>query len=106
MIAAFVMPETNRTKIVEAARAVRADCPIVTISTGSPEIAAATALRQARARGANATLAKPFTGEALARAIESANGSWAVRRRLGVLCRTPPLRTRPLWAFPAALWQT
>lgn len=68
----FVMPEANGNRIVEAVRAVRADCPIVAISGGSPDIAAANALRQTRARGADATLTKPFTRDALARAIRGA----------------------------------
>jgi two-component system C4-dicarboxylate transport response regulator DctD len=74
VITDFVMPDANGNRIVEAVRAVRADCPIIAISGGSPEIAAATALRQTRTRGANATLSKPFTREALVRAIKTAIG--------------------------------
>ena len=68
----FVMPEANGNAIVEAVRAVHDNCPVVAISGGSPEIAATNALRQTRTRGANATLSKPFTRDALARAIRSA----------------------------------
>ncbi len=70
----FVMPEANGNAIVEAVRLARPDCPIVTISGGSRDIDAANALRQTRARGANATLSKPFTRDALARAIRNAIG--------------------------------
>lgn len=75
VITDFVMPEVNGNRIVEAVCAARPDCPIVTISGGSPQIDAANALRQARHRGAGATLAKPFTREALARAIRTAIGA-------------------------------
>lgn len=70
----FVMPDANGNKIVEAVRAARPDCPIVAISGGSRDIDAANALRQTRHRGANATLTKPFTRDALARAIRNAIG--------------------------------